>query len=98
MENKTEPQIKPGQVVERMRALYDIPFCKNCEVNPEGKKPYSKRINIALNDLTAKIIEQVTAGTDIPEPCYICFSLSRFFKLTKEEQLKELKQTMARKN
>ena len=89
---------KTKQVVEEMRALYDIPFCKNCEVNPAAKKPYSKRTNVPLDDLTLKIIKQVTAGTDIPEPCYLCFSLSRFFKLTMEEQFKELMQPTEKLN
>jgi hypothetical protein len=94
MSQKTSPQ----EIVKSMRALYSMPFCKNCEINLEAQKPYIKRTQITLTDLTEKLIAEVTKGTDIPASCYLCFALSRFFKLSPEEKLKELEKRTEQKD
>jgi hypothetical protein len=86
-----------AQIVGEMRKQYSVPFCKNCEINPKAQQPYIERTNIALTELTEKLLAEVTKGTDIPESCYMCFALSSFFKLTPEERIKELER-FAKKN
>jgi len=94
----SQKEVSLKEVVAAMRKLYEIPFCKNCEINPEAKQPYIKRTQISLTDLTEKLIAEVTKGTDIPANCYLCFALSRFFKLSPEEKLKELEKRTEQKD
>jgi hypothetical protein len=43
----------------------------------------SEIINLAIG-----VMKEATTGRDVPTECYVCFALTRFFKLPLEQQLK----------
>jgi hypothetical protein len=66
-------------------------LCQHCQINPKATKPYIKRIDLPLDDLTEKVLKAETEKTGLPKECLVCLTIKRFFKMSKKNQLELLK-------
>jgi hypothetical protein len=76
---------------ELKEAAFSQPICEHCQVNPKATKPYIKRLDIGMDDLTEKVLKGVSEKTGVPKECVMCISFMRFMELSKEDQLQLLK-------
>jgi hypothetical protein len=70
------------------------PICQHCNINPEATKPYMKRVDVPMDELTDKVLEKVSAETGVSKVCVLCVSFLQFMKLSREDQLELLKNEM----